>query len=138
MSDLSKAHQLRGKGKKYLGSEGVSFAGGRSGAEGAMMEQLRARLALGEIANIRREQTIQLTPSMAHKLDFIFWDYKRGSDIGIEIHFFQNASWDEKEKCYRDFTAFPVQIWQREKGRLIMMKEIPVGKYKIVAKQPGE
>lgn len=138
MNSLSKAHQLRGKGTKYLGNDGLAFAGGRSGAEGAMMERLRARELAGEIANIRREQLIQITPSISHKLDFIFFEFSRGSDVGAEIHFFQDPAWDQKEKCYRDFAIFPVQIWQREKDRLIMTKEIPVGKYKVVAKQPGE
>lgn len=139
--NFSKAHQLRGKGNKYQAQRVQCVDGGpdyRSKLEARVHEALRLMERAGAIKNIRREQTIQITPSMTHKLDFVVFDVARGIDLGVEVKGFNDKTWHEKQKCYRDFAVFPVQVWGIKNGVLGPQKEIPVGKFKIVEKEPGE
>lgn len=134
---LSKAHQLRGKGQKnkYNARPIQATAGGqgyRSQLEAQVHETLRLMERAGQIRNIRREQSIQIIPSMTHKLDFLVFDIKRNMDIGIEAKGFNDPTWNEKQKVYKDFGTFPVQVWMNKTGRIGIEKEIPIGKYKCV------
>jgi len=131
---LSKKYQTR-KGHKYK-AQAVSIAGDdyRSKLESEVHGMLKLLERAGKIKNIRREQTIQITPSIKHKLDFVVFDIERGVDIGIEAKGFEDSRWTTVAQAYKDFAPMPIQVWKKDKGRVFMFKEIAVGKYEVKEK----
>lgn len=136
MNPLSKSYQVR-RGSKY-GAKRVAATetegGYRSGLEVEMHATLRLLERSGLIRNIRREQSIQLTPSISHKIDFVVFNIKRGCDVGIEAKGAEDRDWSLKQRLYNDFGPLPVEVWKKEKGRLMMTKEIKPGKYRWTEK----
>jgi hypothetical protein len=136
-SKLSKGYQCRGKGSKSkyknepisIGSENY-----RSGLESEVHATLKLMERGGLIRNIRREQCIELFPGQTHKIDFMFFDIKRDTDIFLEAKGDVDPTWAEKLKAYRAFSSNPLQVWTKAKGRVGMNKEYPVGRYTVIEK----
>lgn len=89
----------------------------------------------GLISNIRCQQTLQLLPTFSHKIDFIVFEKERGLDIGREIKGSYKSDLDQRWSCvkqvYRSIAPIPIQIWVGDKNRIVMVEEIPVGRYDI-------
>jgi len=139
MFQLSKAYQLRGKGKKGRApkpgrAEPAKADGLRSGAEVIFFRDLLDRQVRRQVSNIRREVSMQLTPSVTHKLDFVVFDHARGSDIGHEVKGLRrdrDEIWAIKRRLYKDFAPFPICVWERKGEHMVLLEEIPAGKYTI-------
>lgn len=101
----------------------------RSKLERDVYSQLQWLERGGLISNVRREQSIQLTPSIKHKLDFVVTDTKTGQDYGIEAKGATDASWSIKRRLYLDFGPFLVQVWRRLGKAVGIAETLPPGKY---------
>lgn len=118
-------------GAKRTEHAGQAF---RSKLEVAVYSCLQLMERAGQIMNIRREQSIQLTPSIKHKLDFVVQDSITGADYGIEAKGMTDPSWSLKRRLYADFGPFKIEVWKRQGGRVGVDEVIPPGKYRIEKK----
>lgn len=134
---LTKAYQLRGRGNKYgaktvkLNENELAY---RSGLESEVHAVLKLLERAGEIRNIRREQTISLTPSISHRIDFVVFNVKKNTDVGVEAKGQETEGWSLKQRLYVDFGPLPIEVWKKSRGRVGVAKEIKVGKYRWLEK----
>jgi predicted component of type VI protein secretion system len=124
-------------GNKYHAKRSeVEGRGMASGIQGEVFATLKQMERGGLISNIRHEQSIQLMPSVKHRIDFIVFEHARTTDVGIEAKWDnkKDGRWQTLKQVYRDLAPIPVQIWMKNGRRVSMYEEIPVGKYRIVEK----
>jgi hypothetical protein len=114
-------------GNKRCEHDGQGF---RSQLERDVYATLKLMERAGEIRDIRREQSVQLTPSIKHKIDFIVFDLKSNQDIGIEAKGAVDRDWSLKRRLYQDFGPFEVQVWKQMNRRVGCAEVIKPGKYK--------
>lgn len=119
-----KRHKYNAKACKAKDGQGF-----RSQLERDVYETLKLMERAKVIKNIRREQSIQLTPSIKHKLDFIVTDAATERDYGIEAKGAVDASWSIKRRLYADFGPFEIQVWKRAGKKVDIVEVIKSGKY---------
>lgn len=113
----------------------VEGRGMASGLQGEVFATFRQMERGGLVSNIRHEQTIQLTPSVKHRIDFIVFEHARGTDIGVEAKGGKgDLRWLTLKQLYRDLAPIPIQIYMKQRGRVSMVEEIPVGRYRVAEK----
>lgn len=131
---LSKKHQTRRSNKfgaKRCEHDGQAF---RSQLERDVYATLKLLVEGGYIKDLKREQSIQLTPSIKHKLDFTYFDIQTNSMTGVEAKGMECATWNLKKRLYADFGEFKVNVWKASRGRVECVETIQPGKYRITKK----
>jgi hypothetical protein len=128
MNRLTKSFQTRRSkyGAKRAEHNGQGF---RSGLERDVYATLLLMERAGKIKNIRREQSIQLTPSIKHKADFVVTDAATGEDYAIEAKGATCPTWSLKRRLYIDFGPLKIEIWKKQSNRLGVDEVIAPGKF---------
>ncbi len=94
-----------------------------SGLERDVAEHLCARLAAGEISDLRQQDRVLLVADIWFKVDFSFTE--RGRRVYVEAKGFPTERWRLIQKLWRTFGPGPLTVIQRgRRGGLSIAKQI--------------
>lgn len=128
---LSKAYQIRRPNKfgaKRVELDGRNFA---STFESQLYAQCKLEERAGLIRDIRTQVKIWLTPTVKHNVDFVVFDIARGINIAREAKGADTERWLVLKQLYKDLAPIPLQVYKKQGSRIVMIEEIPVGKYEV-------
>lgn len=125
---LSKKHQTR-KANRFnnIAQKSVDPVSGRSfdsKFESELYGQLLWLQKAGLINNIRCQVSIQITPHVKWKADFVAFDIKTQKDVAHEAKGFEGDRWLVIRQLLKDLAPMDVCIYKKKGNTIVMTEEI--------------
>jgi hypothetical protein len=133
--NATKANKYGARRVKTLGQ---SFD---SRLEAAVYNQLCFRERAGEIRDIERQVTLELTPYpglIRVRIDFCFFDIAREVRVAVEAKGFDKPEWLLKLKLWRLFGPYELELWKGTHARPVLAEIIAPGRHRISERSTEE